>query len=101
ASERRTRGGPAGSLSTPFAEAGFAAAEWLPDRTDDLAIRLLVAGARETIPQPERLDALSVLLRATLARTPPAPDELVRTLQRLGLDLAVADGPALLEGARP
>src|SRR5207253_7530668 len=28
ASERRSRGGPAGGLSAPFAEAGFGASEW-------------------------------------------------------------------------
>src|SRR5438105_13461218 len=45
ASERRSRGGPSGGLSRPYADAGFGAPEWLPDRTDDLAVRLLVAGA--------------------------------------------------------
>jgi hypothetical protein len=68
AGERRSRGGPAGGLSQPFAEAGFGAPEWLPDRTDDLAVRLLAAGAADGVPRGELLDAISSLLRSTLAR---------------------------------
>jgi hypothetical protein len=64
ASERRSRGGPAGGLSPMFAEAGFGAAEWLPDRTDDLALRLLTAAG---MPDAEMLEELSSLLRATLS----------------------------------
>jgi hypothetical protein len=70
AGERRSRGGPAGGLSAPFAEAGFAAPEWLPDRTDDLAVRLLAAGAPQGIPRGELLDALSSLVRRTLSEAP-------------------------------
>jgi hypothetical protein len=64
ASERRSRGGPSGGLSLPFAEAGFGASEWLPDRTDDVAIRLLTASP---IPRGEMLEAFSALLRSTLS----------------------------------
>ncbi len=98
ASERRSRGGPAGGLSAPFDEAGFAASEWLPDRTDDLAVRLLAAGAPEGVPRGELLDALSVLLRATLA--PRSSDGVALTLQRLGVDLAQGESEAMLERAR-
>jgi hypothetical protein len=65
ASERRSRGGPSGGLSAPFVEAGFAAAEWLPDRTDDLAVRLFTAS--EGPARGEFLSPLSQLLRAALA----------------------------------
>jgi hypothetical protein len=98
ASERRARGGPAGGLSIPFEQAGFGAGEWLPDRTDDLALRLLAASAPEP-PDARQLDALGLLLRATLARE-AAPRALARGLQELGVDLAEADAPALLERAR-
>jgi hypothetical protein len=64
ASERRSRGGPSGGLSAPFVEAGFASAEWLPDRTDDLAVRLFTAG--EAPARGEFLAPLSQLLRAAL-----------------------------------
>ena len=63
-SERRTRGGPSGGISPLFAEAGFGASEWLPDRTDDLALRLLTAAG---MPDAEMLEAMSALLRATLS----------------------------------
>ena len=97
ASERRSRGGPSGGLSPPFSQAGFGAAEWLPDRTDDLAIRLLAASAPEGIPSGTLLDALSVLLRATLL---PAPAGGVATaLQRLGVDVAHGEATAMLERA--
>jgi hypothetical protein len=104
ASERRTRGGPSGGLSGPFAQAGFAAAEWLPDRTDELALRLLVAGEGA---QGRALEAVALLVRATLAgdAPPPAkraphPAELSRALQRLGVDLPQGDAEAALERAR-
>jgi hypothetical protein len=66
ASERRSRGGPSGGLSRPFADSGFGASEWLPDRTDDLAVRLLVAGSENSAPDGDRLETLSALVRATL-----------------------------------
>jgi hypothetical protein len=66
ASERRSRGGPSGGLSAPFVEAGFAAAEWLPDRTDDLAVRLFTAG--QPAARGEYLSPLAQLLRADLSR---------------------------------
>jgi hypothetical protein len=99
ASERRGRGGPSRGLSLPFADAGFGAGEWLPDRTDDLAVRVLAAGADDSIPRGELLDALSVLLRATLSPAPGA-DGVALTLQRLGVDLAQAEAQAMLERAR-
>jgi hypothetical protein len=86
-------------LSLPFADAGFGAGEWLPDRTDDLAVRVLAAGADDSIPRGELLDALSVLLRATLSPAPGA-DGVALTLQRLGVDLAQAEAQAMLERAR-
>jgi hypothetical protein len=89
ASERRSRGGPSGGLSAPFAEAGFGASEWLPDRTDDVAIRLLRAAG---IPRAEMLDRLSLLLRATLSPGSPA--------QRLGIDLGQREAEGMLERAR-
>jgi hypothetical protein len=98
ASERRDRGGPSGGLSEPFAEAGFGASEWLPDRTDDLAVRLLTAGVPEGIPSGAMLDAMSLLVRGTLARGPAADVSLA--LQRLGVDLAQAETPAMLDRAR-
>ncbi|MFL5312511.1 MAG: hypothetical protein ACJ79H_18915 [Myxococcales bacterium] len=97
ASERRARGGPSRGLSPPFADAGFGNGEWLPDRTDDLAIRLLAAGADEPIPRGELLDALSVLVRATLSS---GADGVALTLQRLGVDLAQGEEEAVLDRAR-
>jgi hypothetical protein len=82
ASERRSRGGPSGGLSPLFAEAGFGASEWLPDRTDDLALRLLTAAG---MPSAEMLEAISALLRATLSSRRDAM-----------LDAARARLPALL-----
>jgi hypothetical protein len=95
ASERRSRGGPSGGLSTPFAEAGFGASEWLPDRTDDLAVRLLTSGVASS---GAMLDAMSLLLRGTLA--PRDAEDVTLSLQRLGVDVAHADAPAMLERAR-
>src|SRR5262249_53405169 len=99
ASERRARGGPSRGLSGPFAEAGFGGGEWLPDRADDLAVRLLAAGTGDAVPRGELLAALQVLLRATLS---PAPDSngTALTLQRLGLDLAQGEAAAMLDRAR-
>jgi hypothetical protein len=95
AGERRSRGGPAGGLSQPFAEAGFGAPEWLPDRTDDLAVRLLAAGAADGVPRGELLDALCSLLRGTLAsddepmlaRARDRLPELLRWLEENGREL--------------
>jgi hypothetical protein len=98
-SERRRRGGPAGGLSAPLADAGFGAPEWLPDRTDDLAVRLFAAGLEDAAGNGERLEAVSLLVRATLSRESTAKD-LTRALQRLSVDVADADAPALLEGGR-
>ena len=96
ASERRSRGGPGGGLSAPLAEAGFGSSEWLPDRTDDLAIRLLTAGAG--VPRGELLDAVSLLVRATLSPTDArgAPD----ALRKLGIELQGNEVEAVLERAR-
>jgi len=99
AGERRARGGPSRGLPSPFAEAGFGAGEWLPDRADDLAVRLLAAGADGGVPRGELLDALSVLLRATLSSARRA-DGVALTLQRLGVDLAQGDAEAMLDRAR-
>jgi len=63
ADERRNNGGPAGGLSAPFEDAGFSSSEWLPDRTDDLAVRLLAAGGSA---RADLLEKLPALLRATL-----------------------------------
>jgi hypothetical protein len=95
AGERRSRGGPAGGLSPAFAQAGFGAPEWLPDRTDDLAVRLLAAGAADGVPRGELLDALSSLLRGTLAtsdepmlsRARDRLPELLRWLEENGREL--------------
>ena len=93
ASERRSRGGPSGGLSPAFEEAGFAAAEWLPDRTDDLAIRLLTAAG---MASPEMLEALLQLVRATLSsrsgderieRARERLPELLRWLEENGREL--------------
>src|SRR3954469_25487194 len=93
ASERRSKGGPSGGLSREFAEAGFGASEWLPDRTDDLAVRLLVAGAERSVPDGEGLETMSGLVRATLTchDSPPAFD-------RIGL--SPAERAKVLERAR-
>src|SRR5207302_786968 len=93
ASERRSRGGPSGGLSPAFEDAGFAAAEWLPDRTDDLAIRLLTAAG---MASPEMLEALLQLVRATLSsrsgderieRARERLPELLRWLEENGREL--------------
>jgi len=97
ASERRARGGPSRGLSPAFAEAGFGAGEWLPDRTDDLAVRLLAAGTGDAIPRGDLLDALSVLVRATLS---PGADGVALRLQRLDVDLTQAEEEAMLDRAR-
>lgn len=76
ASARRSRGGPAGGLAPAFEEAGFSSSEWLPDRTDDLAVRLFAAP--EEAPRGELLDVFGKLLRATLGA---APDGLAHELQ--------------------
>ena len=92
ASERRSRGGPSGGLSRPYAEAGFGAQEWLPDRTDDLAVRLLVAGAEQSVPDGERLEILSALVRATLG------DRTSLSYERVGI--AASEAEAMLARAR-
>jgi hypothetical protein len=84
ASERRSRGGPSGGLSAPFVEAGFAAAEWLPDRTDDLAVRLFTAS--EAPARGEFLRPLSQLLRAGLMGNDKLV-ELLRWLEENGREL--------------
>ena len=98
ASERRSRGGPAGGLSAPLDEAGFGSSEWLPDRTDDLAIRLLSASAASGRPRGEMLEAISTLVRATLAGM-PAPEG-ASALRRLGIQLGEDDTAKMLERAR-
>jgi len=98
ASERRSRGGPAGGLSAPLDEAGFGSSEWLPDRTDDLAIRLLSASAASGLPRGEMLEAISTLVRATLAGM-PAPEG-ASALRRLGIQLGEDDTAKMLERAR-
>jgi hypothetical protein len=97
ASERRARGGPSRGLSPAFADAGFGAGEWLPDRTDDLAVRLLAAGTDDAIPRGELLDALSVLARTTLS---PGAGGVALRLQRLGVDLAQGEEESMLDRAR-
>jgi len=96
ASERRSRGGPGGGLSPPLAEAGFGSSEWLPDRTDDLAIRLLTAG--NGVPHGELLDAVSLLVRATLS--PPQARGAPEALRNLGVDLRDGELEDILERAR-
>lgn len=92
ASERRGRG-----VSPVFAEAGFASSEWLPDRTDDVAVRLLAAA--ESAPRGEMLEALGLLVQATLsAKEKP---EVSLELQRLGVDLAQAEAGEMLHRSRP
>src|SRR6266478_7236914 len=98
ASERRSRGGPSGGLSAALAEAGFGSGEWLPDRTDDLAIRLLTAGAPAGVPRSDLLEAASVLVRATLSNGRGRDDASV--LRRVGIDLPEADSEAMLARAR-
>jgi hypothetical protein len=93
ASERRSRGGPSGGLSRPYADAGFGASEWLPDRTDDLAVRLLVAGAEHSVPDGERLETLSALVRATLGDRSAIP-----SFERVGI--AASEAEAMLGRAR-
>jgi len=97
AGERRARGGPSRGLSPPFGNAGFGAGEWLPDRTDDLAVRLLAAGTDDAIPRGELLDALSILVRATVS---PSAERVALRLQRLGVDLAQGEEEAMLDRAR-
>ncbi len=95
AGERRSRGGPSGGLSGPFAEAGFGAPEWLPDRTDDLAVRLLAAGAPRGVPRGELLESISSLVRRTLEGAPEPMlerarnrlPELLRWLEENGREL--------------
>ena len=95
ASERRSRGGPSGGLSAPLADAGFGSPEWLPDRTDDLAIRLLTASS--SLPRAELLERIAALARATLATSAAAG---FSSLQRLGMDLENGEMHRMLEGAR-
>jgi hypothetical protein len=89
ASERRSRGGPSGGLSAPFVEAGFAATEWLPDRTDDLAVRLFTAA--ESPARGEFLSPLAQLLRAALsgddARAFERLPDLLRWVEENGREL--------------
>ena len=98
ASERRSRGGPSGGLSAPLAEAGFGSAEWLPDRTDDLAIRLLSAGASSGVPRGELLEAVSALARGTLGGT--SARDVSDALRRLGMDLENGEAEQMLGRAR-
>jgi hypothetical protein len=98
ANERRSRGGPSGGLSAPLAEAGFGSGEWLPDRTDDLAIRLLTAGAPAGVPHSELLESVSALVRATLSSA--AGREPSFALQRVGIDLPPGGAEAMLDRAR-
>ena len=98
ASERRSRGGPSGGLSAPLADAGFGSPEWLPDRTDDLAIRLLSAGASSDVPRGELLEAVSALARGTLGGT--SARDVSFALQRLGVDLENGEAERMLEDAR-
>jgi len=98
ASERRTRGGPSGGLSAALAEAGFGSAEWLPDRTDDLAIRLLTAPPASGVPSGEILEAASVLVRSTISNAEAG--DVSSALQRLGIELGPEDAGAMLGRAR-
>jgi len=98
ASERRNRGGPAGGLSPPLGEAGFGSSEWLPDRTDDLAIRLLGASTASGLPRGEMLEAISTLIRGTLSGMPAR--EGASVLRRLGIELGESDTSRMLERAR-
>ena len=87
--ERRERGGPSGGLPLPFADAGFGSGEWLPDRTDDLAVRLLAAS--DAPAQPELLEVLPALLRSTLTPGNGAP---------ASLDLPADEAREMLDSAR-
>src|SRR5207248_5291773 len=98
ASERRSRGGPSGGLSASLAEAGFGSGEWLPDRTDDVAIRLLTAGPPAGVPRSEMLEAASVLMRGTLSNAAAA--DVSPALERLGIPLRPAEAEAMLGRAR-
>ena len=98
AGERRTRGGPSGGLSAALVDAGFAASEWLPDRTDDLAVRLLAATRVDGAPSGELLETMSVLVRATVSRN--GAHELAASARRLGVELAPEDAGGVLERAR-
>jgi hypothetical protein len=95
ASERRSRGGPSGGLSPALADAGFGSSEWLPDRTDDLAVRLLSAGS--AVPRAELLQAVSALARATLG---PGGAPAISALRLLGIPLENGEMERMLEGAR-
>jgi hypothetical protein len=98
ASERRRRGGPSGGLSPALTDAGFGSGEWLPDRTDDLAIRLLTAGAPAGVPRGDLLEAVSSLVRATISPTDGA--DVSRALGRLGITPPQSDTGTLLERAK-
>jgi len=98
ASERRSRGGPSGGLSASLGEAGFGSAEWLPDRTDDLAIRLLIAGAPLGVPESEMLEDTSLLVRATLSGTTAAEPTFSSIRPRI--DLRTPEAEAMLAQAR-
>lgn len=84
ADERRSRGGPSGGLSAPFEAAGFSAGEWLPDRTDDLAVRLLAAGGAI---RSDLLEQMPSLLRSTLASRDERLTHLLRWLEENGREL--------------
>jgi hypothetical protein len=96
AGERRTRGGPSGGLSAALVDAGFAASEWLPDRTDDLAVRLLAAGTADGAPAGDVVEAMSALVRATVSRNG------ARDIASVGrkLELPAAEAVAVLDRAR-
>jgi hypothetical protein len=98
ANERRSRGGPSGGLSAPLLAAGFASGEWLPDRTDDLAIRLLAAGAPGGVPRGDQLEAISLLLRGTLWGN--AARDVSAGLTRLGIGLDEASAQRVLSRAK-
>jgi hypothetical protein len=98
ADERRRRGGPSGGLSAALSEAGFSSAEWLPDRTDDLAIRLLTAAAPAGVPNGELLEAVSSLVRATIATVDRG--DVPRVLRKLGIEVPDSDAGPLLDRAR-
>ncbi|HZR10103.1 MAG TPA: hypothetical protein VFA79_16080 [Myxococcales bacterium] len=98
ADERRRGGGPSGGLSASLAEAGFASPEWLPDRTDDLAIRLLTAAAPAGVPEGDLLDAVTSLVRATLSSRDATP--VARALEKVGIEMPDEDAEAVLARAR-
>jgi hypothetical protein len=95
AGERRTRGGPSGGLSEPFVSAGFAGGEWLPDRTDDLAVRLLAAPGAPA--DGSVLDAFTTLVRATVDRR---ADGVAVELRRAGIELPKREAEPMLARAR-